>query len=1008
MIATKKHYISYFLENQLKHIGIFNKRSHLSVCLSKTIAVCQYHNNLLNFAACTQVPVFMDNYSFLNANDPASVEALYNNFKADPESVDEGWRKFFEGFDFAVSNYSQKPAAKTATPKEFKVLNLIDDYRKRGHLFTQTNPVRKRRQYSPTLAIENYGLTEADLDTSFEAGSEIGIGKASLREIIAVLHQTYCHSVGMEYMYIRNTEIVKWLRQKMEPIRNSPKYTDSDKRFILQKLIRAVGFEKFLHKKFPGQKRFSLEGAESLIPALDAIMEKGAEIGVEEFVIGMAHRGRLNVLANILRKPYRDIFSEFDGKEYEDETLLGDVKYHLGFTAERKATNGKTVRLTLTPNPSHLEAVGPVVEGIARAKSDMDYKGNYKKVTPILIHGDASIAGQGVVYEIAQMSELKGYKTGGTVHLVINNQIGFTTDYLDARSSTYCTDVAKVTQSPVFHVNGDDPEAVVYAIQLAMVFREKFEKDVYIDLLCYRKYGHNEGDEPRFTQPILYKAIEKHPNVKEIYTEKLVKEGLLSAEEVNTMETKNNDRLEESLSGAKLREKSFITNFLKDTWEGIRKATNEDFDASPDTAVDEKTLKDITEKISSLPDKMSFFRKTIRLQEQRHNAVFKENKLDWAMGELLAYGSLLVEGTKVRLSGQDVERGTFSHRHAVLRVENSEEQYIPLNNINSKQARFEVYNSPLSEYGVLGFEYGYSLASPHSLTLWEAQFGDFNNGAQIIFDQFLSSAEDKWNVMNDLVVLLPHGYEGQGPEHSSARIERFLSLCAENNMQVANCTTPANFFHILRRQLKRPFRKPLILFTPKSLLRHPLCVSPLEDFTSGGFREVIDDPVAKPEKVMKVVFCSGKIYYDLLEEQQKLKDETIAIVRLEQLHPLPRKQMLKVVERYKNAQNHLWVQEEPMNMGPWKFIHHEFKEVALKLIARPASGSPATGSPKFHEIRQRKIIDKTFEQCNCQLVGKTCGMICIGNKWRSFEKELADMNVEHLDSKHHSADKQLK
>jgi 2-oxoglutarate dehydrogenase E1 component len=949
----------------------------------------------------------MDNYSFLNNSDPEVIDGLYRDFKNDPASVDEDWRRFFEGFDFAVANYPQKQVGQLATAKEFKVLELIDDYRKRGHLFTETNPVRKRRPYSPTLEPTNFGLSKKDMDTLFEAGAEVGMGKSSLRDIIAMLDQTYCRSLGVEYMFIRNNEIVNWLKQQMEPLRNTPKYTNSDKRFILQKLVRAVGFEKFLHKKFPGQKRFSLEGAESLIPALDAIMEKGAEIGVEEFVIGMAHRGRLNVLANILRKPYREIFSEFEGKEYEDETLLGDVKYHLGYTASRKATNGKSVKLTLSPNPSHLEAVDPVVEGIARAKIDLLYDGDYSKVTPILIHGDASISGQGIVYEVLQMSELNGYKTGGTIHLVINNQIGFTTDYLDGRSSTYCTDVAKVTQSPVFHVNGDDPEAVVFAIQLAMEFREKFRKDVFIDLLCYRKYGHNEGDEPRFTQPILYKAIEKHPNPLEIYSEMLVKEGLVTTEDIAEMELRNNNRLEDSLSGAKLREKSHITNFLQETWEGISKAKDEDFDKSPDTAISKETILQITDKLTSLPKDLKFFRKTVRLQEQRHEAVVKEDKLDWALGELLAYGSLLNDGCRVRLSGQDVERGTFSHRHAVLRVEDSEQQYVPLNHIGDKQAPFEVYNSLLSEYGVLGFEYGYSLASPNSLTIWEAQFGDFNNGAQIIFDQFLSSAEDKWNVMNDLVILLPHGYEGQGPEHSSARMERFLSLCAENNMQIANCTTPANFFHILRRQLKRPFRKPLVIFTPKSLLRHPSCVSKLEDFTKGGFQEVIDDPHADPESVSKVVFCNGKLYYDLQEEKQRLDNDTVAIVRIEQLYPLPRKQMNQLIKKYSKAVNWLWVQEEPMNMGAWKFMHHEFKEVPLKLIARPASGSPATGSPKFHDIRQRKIIDKTFEECQCQLVGKECGMVCIGNKWRSFEKELQELHVDKIDSKFHSSDKKL-
>lgn len=951
----------------------------------------------------------MDNYSFLNNSDPQAIESLYQQFKSDPSQVDEGWRAFFEGFDFASKFYPPKKSdTSITTSTEFKVLNLIDDYRKRGHLFTATNPVRKRRSYKPTLELANYGLQQSDLETAFAAGSEVGLGAAKLSQIIELLEQTYCKSVGAEYVYIRNTDIVSWLRKKMESVRNTPHYTIDDKKYILKKLSRAVGFESFIHKKFPGQKRFSLEGAEALIPALEAIMEKGSELGVEEFVIGMAHRGRLNVLANIMRKPYEEIFSEFEGKEYEDETLLGDVKYHLGYTSERTTTTGKKVRLTLSPNPSHLEAVAPVVEGITRAKIDLIHKGDFNKITPIVIHGDASVAGQGVVYEVAQMSELFGYRTGGTVHLVINNQIGFTTDYLDARSSTYCTDIAKVTQSPVFHVNGDDAEAVVYAVQLAMEFREKFRKDVYIDLLCYRKYGHNEGDEPRFTQPLLYKIIEKHPNIKEIYQKRLISEGVINEKEVEAMEAKNNHRLETSLDGAKARIKSSITNFLSETWQGISKAKSEDFLVSPNTGVDQKTLLEIAKKISALPDNKHFFRKTIRLQEQRHDMVFKENRLDWAMGELLAYGSLMLSKYPVRLSGQDVERGTFSHRHALLRIEDSEENYIPLNNLGKEQAFFEVYNSPLSEYGVLGFEYGYALASPNTLTIWEAQFGDFNNGAQIIFDQFLSSAEDKWNVMNDLVVLLPHGYEGQGPEHSSARIERFLTLCAENNIQIANCTTPANFFHILRRQLLRPFRKPLVIFTPKSLLRHPLCVSGIEDFENGTrFQEVIDDNNADVKNVNKIAFCSGKVYYDLLEEKNKNQHKNVALIRIEQLYPLPKKQMLQLVEKYSNATTYLWVQEEPMNMGAWKFIHHELKEVKLKLISRPASGSPATGSPKFHVIRQQKIIDKTFEACTCPFVEKECEMVCIGNKWRSFEKELDDMHVKQIDSKFHSANKKL-
>ncbi|MDD3700161.1 MAG: 2-oxoglutarate dehydrogenase E1 component [Bacteroidales bacterium] len=950
----------------------------------------------------------MDNYSFLNSSDPIVIEDLYKQFRNNPQAIDPSWRRFFEGFDFAAKDYKPEHKHQVVTSNEFKVVSLIDDYRKRGHLFTLTNPVRKRRSYAPTLDIENFGLTSKDLDTVFEAGNEIGIGPARLSKIVETLQETYCRTFGAEFMFIRNIELVDWLLKKMEPVQNKPSYTAEEKRFILQKLDRAVNFEKFSHIKFPGQKRFSLEGCESLIPALDAILEKGAELGTKELVIGMAHRGRLNVLANTLRKPYQDIFSEFEGKEYEDESLLGDVKYHMGHTIERKATNGESLKLTLSPNPSHLEAVNPIVEGIARAKIDLIYQGDMKKVVPILIHGDASIAGQGIVYEVAQMSELKGYRTGGTIHLVINNQVGFTTDYLDGRSSIYCTDIAKVTQSPVFHVNGDDPEAVVYAVQMAMEIREKFNKDVYVDLLCYRKYGHNEGDEPRFTQPLLYKAIEKHPNTRDIYAKQLIAEGVITQQAVDEMEKRHLDILEESLKISHEQQKTQITNFLNETWKDIRKATKADFLQSPQTGFPKEQLDAIATKLTSLPKELKFFRKTMRLQDQRHKLYFEDKKVDWALAELLAYGSLLVEGHPVRLSGQDVARGTFSHRHAMLRVEDSEQEYVPLNNLNSNQAKFDVYNSLLSEYGVLGFEYGYSLASPFTLTIWEAQFGDFNNGAQIIFDQFISSAEEKWNVMNDLVVLLPHGYEGQGPEHSSARIERFLTLCAENNIQVANCTTPANFFHILRRQLNRPFRKPLIIFTPKSLLRHHRCISDIDELVQGQFREVIDDEYVTVEKVKKVIFCSGKIYYDLLEEREAKYDDTVALVRLEQLYPLPKDQIKAIVAKYVNAQFHIWVQEEPLNMGAWRYIEHACTEIRLGLVARPESGSPATGSSKFHVIRHQKILDKAFNACDCPLVDEDCGMICIGNRWMSFEQELKDMKVDMIDSKFHSAERKLK
>ncbi len=949
----------------------------------------------------------MDKFSYLNTIDPEMVEDLYQNFLNDPNSVDESWKLFFDGYEFSRTNYSQSDNDVRVYPDEFKVINLINDFRQRGHLFTVTNPVRKRRSYSPTLDIENYGLSKTDLDKLFQAGTELGIGRSSLKDIVTYLKDTYCKSVGSEYEYIRNTEIVKWIQNRIESSKNTYPFNLEDKHFILRKLGRAVFFEKFVHKRFPGQKRFSLEGAESLIPALDAIMEKGAELGSEEFVIGMAHRGRLNVLANILRKPFGDIFSEFEGKEFDDEYLLGDVKYHLGYSAIRKTTKGNEIKLTLSPNPSHLETVNPVVEGIVRAKIDHEYHGDTNKITPILIHGDASIAGQGVVYEVIQMSELKGYQAGGTIHLVINNQIGFTTDYLDGRTSTYCTDIAKTIQAPVFHVNGDDVESVVYAVLFAIEYRQKFHKDVFIDLLCYRKYGHNEGDEPRFTQPLLYKEIAKHANPYEIYKEKLLSQAEISEKEIIEKETKRNLKLEKSFEASKKIEKTHISFFLEETWKDIRKAENKDFDNSPDTSLTKEELLLIGDKITDFPEKIKLFRKTTQLLANRKKMVLDGNAIDWAMGEQLAYGSLLVEGIPIRLSGQDVARGTFSHRHAVLRLEDSEKEYTPLNHINDKQKKIEIYNSPLSEYGVLGFDYGYSLTTPHSLTIWEAQFGDFNNGAQIIIDQFLSSAEDKWNVMNDLVMYLPHGYEGQGPEHSSARLERFLILCAENNMQIANITSPANLFHALRRQLKRDIRKPLIIFTPKSLLRHPKCVSSIDEFSKGGFKEVIDDQTAEPLLIKKLILCSGKIYYELLDEKEKLHNEDTAIIRLEQIYPLPVKQLNSIIEKYENAETYIWVQEEPINMGAWTFMHHNFKQIPLKVIARPASGSPATGSSKFHQLSQQKIIDKAFLKCDCPKLKEECAMACIGNKWKTFEDQLASMKNHKIDSKTFSANKKL-
>lgn len=924
----------------------------------------------------------MSDSTYLQNADTEAIEELYHIFLNFPDKLDISWQRFFEGFQFGLQNESKKDTP--VIPDEFKVLALINDYRARGHLFTATNPVRKRRQYTPSLDITNFGLDESQRTQSFNAGNELGLGYTTLQTIITHLQQTYCKSTGIEYMHMRDLTAQQWIREKIEPTRNEPQYDTHIKRRILTRLAEAVTFEKFIHKKFPGQKRFSLEGAEALIPALDMVTEKGALLGIQEFVIGMSHRGRLNVLAHILEKPYADIFNEFGGKLYDDFTILGDVKYHLGSTTERTTRNDLPIKLTLAPNPSHLEAVDPVVEGIVRARADEKYHGHFDAIAPILIHGDASIAGQGILYEIIQMSQLPGYTTGGTIHLIVNNQIGFTTNYLEGRSSTYCTDIAKIIQAPVFHVNGDDAEAVSHTVELAIEYRQKFHRDVFIDLLCYRKYGHNESDEPRFTQPILYKAIEKHPNPFEIYQQKLIEEGNISPGEHNAIAQRITNLLEKELMKAKKMASQTLSSFLGSTWENIRKAVDTDFEQSPNTAIPLEKLLYIGEKITSPPANKATFLKTTRLLKERHNMLFENRLLDWAMGELLAYGSLLTENIPVRLSGQDVARGTFSHRHAQITIEDSEEVYTPLNNINDSQATFEVYNSPLSEYGVLGFEYGYSLASPYTLTIWEAQFGDFSNGAQIIFDQFISSAEDKWNVMNDLVVLLPHGYEGQGPEHSSGRLERFLTLCAEHNIQIANPTTPANMFHLLRRQLHRSFRKPLIIFTPKSLLRHPQCRSPLNDFTDHGFLEVIDDPVAQSELVTRVAFCSGKVYYDLAQEQILIDNKDVALIRIEQLYPYPHQQIQRILQKYAHVNRWLWVQEEPANMGAWAYISQKLREVKLNLVARPASGSTATGSSEFHHLRQRKIIEKTFSECSCDRVKEECRMLCIGNDYTNY------------------------
>jgi 2-oxoglutarate dehydrogenase E1 component len=912
----------------------------------------------------------MDRLTYVNSGNAAYIDSLYEAYKQDPESVDYGWQKFFEGFDFGQGSAPKSAAtagggAPEHVLKEINVLNMINGYRTRGHLFTKTNPVRERRKYYPGKELETFGLSEADMDTVFNAGVEVGLGQAKLRDIRQLLEDTYCQSIGAEYKYIRNPIKTKWFEDRMESKRNQPSFAKEEKKRILNKLNQAVGFENFLGTKFLGQKRFSLEGAEALIPALDSVIEKGSQLGIEEFTIGMAHRGRLNVLANIMGKAYKEIFSEFEGKNYDMESSFGgDVKYHLGFSTDIETSNGKKVHLSLCPNPSHLETVGPVVEGITRAKIDGKYLGDHDKIAPILIHGDASVAGQGIIYEVLQMEKLDGYKTGGTVHLVINNQIGFTTNYKDARSSTYCTDIAKTVLSPVFHVNGDDAEALVYVINLAMEYRQEFNEDVFIDILCYRRFGHNESDEPKFTQPTLYKAIEAHPNPREIYYQKLLAEGSINTDEAKEMEKAFRDELQKQLDEVKAEVRVQGSSVMfAGSWQGLHLPTKEEVYATTDTAVSEAELLAIGEKLTNLPSDKKFFKKIEKLFEDRRKMVNETKTFDWAMGELMAYGSLLKEGHPVRLSGEDVKRGTFSHRHAVVTLPDTDEEYTPLDTIGA-EAKFSVYNSLLSEYGVLGFDYGYALANPNALTIWEAQFGDFVNGAQIIVDQYLVSAETKWQRGNGLVMLLPHGYEGQGPEHSSARIERFMELCADNNIQVANCTTPANFFHILRRQLHRNFRKPLVIFSPKSLLRHPACVSKLEDFTQGKFQEIIDDSfTADVKKVNRVLFCSGKIYYELLEKQQADKRTDVALIRVEQLYPTPVLEMEAIKAKYTNAKEFVWVQEEPENMGAWPYMLRKFRKSSLQLdvISRKEGASTATGYAKQHASQQLYIISKAFE-----------------------------------------------
>lgn len=922
----------------------------------------------------------MKDFSYITSSSPAFIENMYRDFVNNPESVDPDFKKFFEGFDYAMSNtVSEKSNGVTnvistgsgGTPsmagisdadwtKEIGVYRMILGYRNKGHLIANTNPIRKRKDRGANLNLEFFGFNETDLDTDFEAGKLLGLGKTSLRNIVAHLQKIYAGPVGIEYKYISSQEKVDWLTKEFENIIAEPLPTEKRRR-ILEKLNQGVIFEKFLHTKYIGQKRFSLEGGETVIAALDAIINVAAENEVEEVVIGMAHRGRLNVLANTMGKTYEQIFSEFEGTAKMDQTMgSGDVKYHMGFGSKVTTASGKETYLKLMPNPSHLEAVDPLVIGFARAKADAIYKSDYDKILPILIHGDASVAGQGVVYECLQMSYLKGYYSGGTIHYVINNQIGFTTDFDDARSSDYCTSLAAAIQAPVFHVNGDYPEMTVKCVEIATRYRQKFNSDIFIDMVCYRKHGHNEGDDPKFTQPHLYALIDKHPNPREVYVKRLLETGDANAQAMaKEMEKKFWDDLQERLDGVKQNPLPYQYQKPEEAWRKLRRATSEDFDQSPDTRVSTENFNTVFNAIMQWPQDYKPLRKVEKILNDKKKLFETENKIDWATAELMAYGSLLLEGKDVRMSGQDVQRGTFSHRHAVLRDDTNEKAFNRLSQIPGATGKFRIYNSLLSEYAVLGFEYGYALANPDALVLWEAQFGDFANGAQIIIDQFIAAGEQKWNRMNGVTLLLPHGYEGQGPEHSSARLERFLQLAAELNIVVTNITTSANYFHALRRQLAWPFRKPLIEFTPKANLRHAGTYSVASAFTEGRFQEVIDDESADQANVKKVLFCSGKMYFDLAEYKEKERRTDVAIVRLEQIYPLPYKQ-LEAIQRKYNKATWFWVQEEPQNMGAASFLQMNLKSINFGTISRQPSASTATGYNKVHQQEQQEIIETAF------------------------------------------------
>ena len=891
------------------------------------------------------------------------VDEMYEQWRLDPSSVSEDWRLFFTGFDLAMC--PRPCVAGDRADLQSRVASLIYAYRNIGHFIAQVNPLEDNPTSHPYLEMETYDLTEEHLDEVFDTGHMGGPKRITLREIIDILHDTYCRAVGIEYIHIQDIHIRRWLQQELEPIRSRPEFPPERKIEILRQLIDAELFESFTHSRYMGQKRFSLEGAESLIPALHQFMETAADTGADEVVMGMAHRGRLNVLANILRKPYTMIFHEFEDNLAPDPVGGdGDVKYHRGYSSVYETRDGTTIHLSLTANPSHLEAVDPVVEGRTRAKqrrrNDTVLR---RKILPILIHGDAAFAGQGLVAETFNLSQLKGYRTGGTLHIVVNNQIGFTTLPGEARSSRYPTDVAKLVEAPIFHVNGDDPEAVCFVVDLALRFRQKFGRDVVIDMLCYRKHGHSEGDEPAFTQPLMYQKIKTHPSVREIYQNRLEQEHVLSLDESTRLSGEFTDRLYDAFKSVK--ESCPITSDLDHAFTGLWSGLNNPHTFKPvKTGVKHKTLVEIARALTTVPDGFHQNRKVGRRLEAEYEAVAKRKSVDWGLAELLAYGTLLNEDLPVRLSGQDSIRGTFSQRHAAWFDTRNQEVYVPLNHIRDGQAELCLYNSMLSEAAVLGFDYGYSLVEPNMLVLWEAQFGDFANGAQVIIDQFISAALDKWQRSSGLVMLLPHGYEGQGPEHSNAYLERYLTMCAEDNIQVCNLTTPAQYFHALRRQLHRDIRRPLVVMAPKSLLRHKRATSPVSDLVKGHFSEMLDDPTRPSKKVRRLLLCSGKVFYDVIEGRETDGVDDVAVIRVEQFYPFNTQLFTSLVEPHLGAREIVWVQEETQNRGGWGFMLQRFAELyprrRLRYVGREPSASPATGSARIHREQQAALVSEAL------------------------------------------------